>query len=45
VQAEEAKEHGFVSRVFETREEMCERALETAQQIAANSPIAVIGTR
>lgn len=41
--AEEAKEHGFVSRVFTSREEMCQRALETAQQIATNSPIAVIG--
>jgi enoyl-CoA hydratase/carnithine racemase len=36
--SEEAARHGFVSRVFAERETMCEHALATAQQIAANSP-------
>ena len=43
--SDEAKEHGFVSRVFDDRQSMCEKALDVCQQIAATSPIAVIGTK
>ena len=31
--SDEAKEHGFVSRVFDDRQSMCEKALEVCQQV------------
>merc|ERR1712113_1176062 len=43
--ATEAKEHGFVSRTFPDRAAMCTYALDTCRTIAANSPIAVVGTK
>mmetsp|Transcript_99941 Transcript_99941/g.177329 ORF Transcript_99941/g.177329 Transcript_99941/m.177329 type:complete len:304 (-) Transcript_99941:42-953(-) len=43
--AAEAKEHGFVSRTFPDRASLCDYALETAKVIAANSPVAVAGTK
>jgi delta(3,5)-delta(2,4)-dienoyl-CoA isomerase len=43
--AAEALEFGFVSRVFDDRAALCGFALQTAQEIAANSPIAVVGTK
>ncbi|XP_022107021.1 delta(3,5)-Delta(2,4)-dienoyl-CoA isomerase, mitochondrial-like isoform X2 [Acanthaster planci] len=39
--SDEAREKGFVSGVFETREAMLESAIETACIIASRSPIAV----
>jgi delta(3,5)-delta(2,4)-dienoyl-CoA isomerase len=42
---EEAHSIGFVSRVFETKEEMSSAAIETAGVIASKSPIAVQGTK
>ena len=43
--AAEANEFGFVSKTFAEREAMCDYALDMAQQIAGNSPIAVVGTK
>merc|ERR1712032_210232 len=43
--AAEAKEHGFVSKTFPDREALCSYALDVAKNIAANSPIAVVGTK
>merc|ERR1712203_1313938 len=43
--AAEAREHGFVSKTFSDRDAMCAYALDMAKSIAANSPIAVVGTK
>ena len=43
--AEEALSCGFVNKVYETPEQLLEGVMETAQQIAANSPLAVAGTK
>ncbi|WFD30716.1 hypothetical protein MSPP1_001740 [Malassezia sp. CBS 17886] len=43
--AAEAREIGFVSRVFETREDALRGAVETASQIAGLSPVAVTATK
>ena len=43
--ADEAERIGFVSRVCETRDAAVEAAVATAQEIAAHSPVAVVGTK
>ena len=43
--AQEALEMGFVNRVFATREELLAGAEALAQEIAANAPLAVQGTK
>ncbi|KAK3578485.1 hypothetical protein CHS0354_007738 [Potamilus streckersoni] len=43
--ADEAKQMGFVSRVFQDKDLLIEGALETASLIASKSPIAVTGTK
>lgn len=43
--AEEALRLGFVSRVLPTHEQALEEAKRMAQQIAAHSPVAVVGTK
>jgi len=43
--ADEARELGFVSRVFPTRDAALEGAVATAQRIASLSPVAVVGTK
>jgi len=42
---DEAKETGFVNRVFEDKEEMMNCAIEMAEMIAQMSPVAVQGTK
>ncbi|KAK7792567.1 hypothetical protein R5R35_008663 [Gryllus longicercus] len=39
--ADEAKEFGMVSKVFETKESMVEKAVELAEEISGLSPVAV----
>lgn len=43
--ADEAKEIGFVSRIFVDREKLMEGALELAKTIASKSPVAVQGSK
>lgn len=43
--AEEAKEHGFVNRVYDNRDTMLREVRETARTIAAKAPLAVRGTK
>ncbi|XP_078315056.1 delta(3,5)-Delta(2,4)-dienoyl-CoA isomerase, mitochondrial-like isoform X2 [Crassostrea virginica] len=43
--SDEAKQMGFVSRIFQDKRAMIEGALETAALIAAKSPVAVQGTK
>ncbi|MDB2331171.1 crotonase/enoyl-CoA hydratase family protein [Alteromonas sp.] len=43
--AQEAKEYGFVNNVFSDRDAMLDGVNKIAQQIAANSPMAVAGTK
>lgn len=43
--AQEAKQLGFVNKVFDNTDAMLEGVMEVAQQIAANSPLAVAGTK
>jgi len=43
--SEEARGLGFVSRVLPTREAALQEALRIANAIAANSPVAVVGTK
>ena len=45
LQADEALSSGFVNQVFEDAEQMLEAVMQVAQQIAANSPLAVAGTK
>ncbi|XP_033125925.1 delta(3,5)-Delta(2,4)-dienoyl-CoA isomerase, mitochondrial-like [Anneissia japonica] len=42
---EEAKEFGFVSRIFAEKEEMLKEALTVAETVASKSPVAVQGTK
>jgi enoyl-CoA hydratase len=43
--AEEAAEIGLVSRVYPDRESLLEQAMQLAEEIAANSPLAVQGAK
>lgn len=43
--AQEALSAGFVNQVFDSADEMLERVMQCARQIAANSPLAVTGTK
>ena len=43
--AQEAQNLGFVNDVFESQDAMLEAVTTVAQQIAANSPLAVSGTK
>mmetsp|Transcript_41455 Transcript_41455/g.82004 ORF Transcript_41455/g.82004 Transcript_41455/m.82004 type:complete len:289 (-) Transcript_41455:11-877(-) len=43
--AEEALQHGFVSRVLEDKEQLMSAAMEFAKQVAAKSPIATMGIK
>mmetsp|Transcript_58884 Transcript_58884/g.117822 ORF Transcript_58884/g.117822 Transcript_58884/m.117822 type:complete len:282 (-) Transcript_58884:215-1060(-) len=43
--ADEAFQHGFVSRVLEGKDAMLEAAKELALQIAAKSPVAMLGVK
>jgi enoyl-CoA hydratase len=45
LEAEEAKELGFVNRVFADRDALLEGVTEIARKIAANSPLAVRGSK
>jgi enoyl-CoA hydratase len=45
VQAAEAQDMGLISRVYADRDELIEAATELAQSIAANSPLAVQGSK
>lgn len=41
--AEEALENGYISHIYETKEELFEEAMKIAKVIAAKSPIALVG--
>ena len=43
--AQEAKEYGFVNRLYENHEKLIKGALEIAKEIASNSPAAVFGCK
>ena len=43
--AQEAKEYGFVNKLYESHDSLIERALEIACEIASNSPAAVYGCK
>ena len=43
--SDEAKESGFVNRVFEDKEEMMAAAIDLAESIAQMSPVAIQGTK
>jgi len=43
--APKAKEIGWVNEVFDTQEAMLAHAMETAREIAAKSPLAVVGSK
>jgi len=43
--AEEALQMGFITRICETREELIAEARRLAEEIAANSPLTVSGTK
>ena len=43
--AQEAKEYGFVNRLYESHDSLIEGALEIAYEIASNSPAAVYGCK
>ncbi len=45
LRAAEALSSGFVSRVFDDHESLVAGVLETAQEIAARSPLAVVGSK
>jgi len=42
---EEAVRHGFLSSVYDTKEEMMEAAISMAENIASKSPVAVVATK
>ena len=42
---DEAMKHGLVNEVFETKEEMMERVMEIASEIASKGPLAIAGTK
>merc|ERR1712178_20518 len=43
--AAEAKEHGFISRIFPDREALIDGAIHLAEEISSKSPIAVQGSK
>ena len=43
--AQEAKDYGFVNRLYDSHEALIEGALEIAKEIASNSPAAVFGCK
>jgi delta(3,5)-delta(2,4)-dienoyl-CoA isomerase len=43
--AEEAQKMGFVTRVFENKDEALKGSMELAQELAAKSPLAIVGTK
>lgn len=43
--SDEARKEGFVSRVYETKEEMMKRATDLAIEIASKSPVAIAATK
>ena len=43
--AQEAKEYGFVNKLYESHDSLIEGALEIANEIASNSPAAVYGCK
>jgi enoyl-CoA hydratase len=43
--AQEAKEYGFVNRLYESHDALIEGALKIANEIASNSPAAVYGCK
>lgn len=43
--AQEAKEIGFIGRIFPTKEDAVNAAIETAKLIASKSPVGVQGTK
>ena len=43
--AQEAKEYGFVNKLYESHDSLIEGALEVAYEIASNSPAAVYGCK
>ncbi|KAI8149637.1 ClpP/crotonase-like domain-containing protein [Fennellomyces sp. T-0311] len=43
--ADEALQSGFITKVFDTKEQMIESALKLAHTIASKSPVAVVGTK
>lgn len=45
MEASEALQHGFVSRVFDSREDMIKEAMALAKMIASKSPLAIAGTK
>ena len=45
MQSAEAKSAGFVSQVYETKEEMIEKAMDMAEIIASKSPVAIMSTK
>ena len=42
---EEAMKHGLVNEVFKTKEEMMEKVMEVAANIASKGPLAIAGTK
>lgn len=45
LEAVEAKESGFVSKVFKTQEQCVKAGIEMAEQIASKSPVGIAGTK
>lgn len=43
--SDEAHRYGFVSQMFETKDEMLKYALQVANTIASKSPVAIMGTK
>lgn len=43
--ADEAKTHGFVTKIFEDQKSLYEGAFDLAKTIASKSPVAIVGTK